>query len=177
MPERMKLSLFLIPFVGALISSPVLAIHLQDVYDDAGPGERYDKLLILDPGEIYTGYLGVTPNTSCAIHGNGALILLDPWGSISASGQAKLDIDGCVISGGTTGINYEKGSNSRVENCTIVNNTMGIQCSETNVTISNCIITNNSRFGIAHRGGPEPTILYNNVWNNTSLNYATFCPG
>lgn len=176
MTLRTKLILLLIPLMGALVSLPADAIHLQDAYDEAQPGDRYDKLLVLEPDEIYTGYLVVDPRTSCAIQGNGALIILDETGAIWASSQAKLDIDGCVITGGLCGLNYDWGSNSTVENCTIVGNTIGIRCWGTNVTIKNCIVANNSQHGIACFQGFEPTILYNNVWGNVEGNYMAYCP-
>jgi exopolysaccharide biosynthesis protein len=163
--------------MSAMISFPAHAIHLQDAYNQAESGEGYDKRLILEPDEIYTGYLVVEPRTSCVIHGNGALIVLDPAGYISAPSQAKLDIDGCVITGGAVGLNYDWGSNSTVENCTLVENGMGIRCWGTTVVIKNCIIANNYQYGIACLDTFEPVILYNNVWANAQLDYAAYCPG
>ena len=180
MALRTKLILLLIPLMGALISAPTGATPLQEVYDQAQPGEGYDKLLVLDPGEMYTGYMVVYPGVSCAIHGNGALITLDQTGSIAVPSWASLDIDGCVITGGYYGLNYDYPSNSTVENCTIVDNSIGVWCGlsqGTQVTIKNCIIADNSQYGIACRENLEPAILYNDVWRNVGGNYMAFCPG
>ena len=177
MKARTKLMFLLFLLMGAMITSPAHAIRLQDAYDQAEPGEGYDKRLVLEPNEVYTGYLVVEPRTSCVIHGHGALIVLDPTGFICASSQAKLDIDGCVITGGAVGLNYDWGSSSTVENCTLVENGMGVRCWGTMVVIKNCIIANNYQYGIACLETYEPVILYNNVWGNAQLNYAAYCPG
>ena len=174
-----KLNLLLIPMLVLVLSAPAGAAHLQDIYDQAGPGEGYDKLLVLDPGEIYTGYLLTTPGNSCVIHGNGALISLDPGGYIWAYTDATLDIDGCVIKGGSNALTYEYCAASTVQNCTIVGNSIGIRVwyPRGEITIKNCIIVNNSQYGIACVEYYEPTILYNDVWGNSVFNYAAYCPG
>jgi len=174
---RLKLLFSIIALAGILFSASSSAMDLQEAYNQAGPGEGYDKLLVLDPTEIYTGYLVVDPGLSCAIHGNGALIVLNENASIWCGSQSKLDIDGCVIRGGAYGINYEYASNSRVENCTIVENTVGIRCWAMTAVIKNCVVADNSQFGIACLEGLEPVILFNNVWNSGQLDYAAYCPG
>jgi hypothetical protein len=177
MKACIKLMFLFFLLIGSIVASPALAIHLQDAYNQAEPGEGYDKRLILEPGETYTGYLVVDPRTSCVIHGNGALIVLDPTGFISAPSGAKLDIDGCVITGGSIGLNYDWGSNSTVQNCTLVENGMGIRCWGTMVVIKNCVIANNYQHGIACLETFEPVVLYNDVWGNVQLDYAAYCPG
>jgi parallel beta-helix repeat protein len=176
MINRSKLFLSIFALVGILFCTAASAIDLQEAYNQAGPGEGYDKLLILDPAEIYTGYLVVDLGISCAIHGNGALIVLNENASIWCGSQSKLDIDGCVIRGGAYGINYEYASNSNVQNCTIVSNTVGIRCWATQVTIKNCIIANNSQFGIASLDYSPPIILYNCMWGNERGDCMQFCP-
>jgi hypothetical protein len=175
MRPRTRLRLLLIPLVVFLLSVPARAMHLQDAYDQAGPGEGYDKLVILDPNEIYTGYMTVYPQKSCRLQGNGALIVLDATGHILAASQSKLDVEGCIITGGSVGLNYDYSSNSTVANCTLVGNGIGIRTWVSQVTIKNCIVVNNFEYGIACREGLEPTVLYNDVWGNGALNYATFC--
>jgi parallel beta-helix repeat protein len=174
---RTKLILSIIALTGMLFYTSASAMDLQEAYNQAVSGEGYDKLLVLDPAEIYTGYLVVDPGLSCAIHGNGALIVLNTNASIWCGSQSKLDIDGCVIRGGAYGINYEYASNSRVENCTFVDNTVGIRCWGMTAVIKNCVVADNSQFGIACLEGLEPVILFNNVWNSGQLDYAAYCPG
>jgi exopolysaccharide biosynthesis protein len=176
MSTRTKLALLLIALMGALLSAPANAIHLQDVYDQAVAGEGYDKLVVLDPGEVYSGYMVVTPRTTCVLHGNGALIVLDATGYISAPSQAKLDIDGCVITGGAFGLNYDWSSNSTVKNCTIVGNDVGIRCWGGQVTITNCIIAHSAQYGIACLDYSPPVISYNCMWANDGGDCMEFCP-
>jgi len=173
---RRTFTLILIPLMTLLLTVPVLAMHLQDAYDQAGSGEGYDKLVILDPSQVYTGYMVVTMQASCCLRGNGALIVLDPGAQIWAGSTSKLDVEECVITGGSYGLSYDYTARSVVRNCTIVGNNIGIRTWISEVIISNCIIANNGEYGIACREGSEPTILYNDVWNNGSLNYAAFCP-
>ena len=152
------------------------AVHLQDAYSDAGPGEGYDKLVVLDPAEVYTGYMVALGNTSNCLRGNGALIVLDSDAQIWAGANTRLDVEGCVITGGSYGISYDYASTSVVSNCTLVGNGVGLRSWIADVTVTNCIIAENDEYGIACRDGYEPTILYNNVWGNGQLNYAAFCP-
>jgi hypothetical protein len=153
------------------------AIPLQQVFQQSGPGEGYDKLIILDPSEIYTGSLYLDMSISCAIRGNGALIILDPDGTITADYQAKLDIDGCVITGGDVALGYMNSRPSNVENCTLVGNNYGVATLFSDVNIKNCIAADNNLFGIYWIAGPRPASQYNNVWGNAQLNYATLCSG
>ena len=174
-----KLICLLAPLALIAIASAAGAVHLQDVYVQAGPGEGYDKLLVLDPAEIYTGYMIVDIGTSCAIHGNGALIALDPTESIqvgqSIPSQTRLDIDGCVITGGAYGIKYEWASQSTVRNCTITGNAVGIRMWGTDGTIENCIIAGNHQYGIACRSGMNPSIMYNCMWGNPGGDCMEYC--
>jgi parallel beta-helix repeat protein len=157
-------------------SAPAGAMRLQDVFDAAGPGEGYDKLIDLDPGQIYTGYMVVASPTTCLLRGNGALILLDPGGQIWAGAGSKLDVENCVITGGAYGLSYEFCANSTVTNCTIVGNDIGIRNWVCQVTITNSIIAGNYEHGIECREEYEPVMSYNDVWGNGQLNYAAFCP-
>jgi parallel beta-helix repeat protein len=150
----------LIPMTIMLWAAPALAMHLQDAYDQAGPGEGYDKLVLLNPSEVYTGFMNVAMQTSCRLRGNGALIVLAPGGQIWAGSTSKLDVEGCVITGGACGLSYDYTARSTVQNC----------------TISNCIVVGNFEYGVACREGSEPTMVYNDVWGNGALDYAAFCP-
>jgi len=126
---------------------------------------------------VYTGYLIVMDGIRCAIQGNGALIRLDTGATISAYTGVTLDVDGCVITGGEVGLGYADCPASRLTNCTLAGNTMGLALSNSQVTVTNCIITDNEQYGICWMTGPRPANLYNNVWGNGQLNYATFCFG
>lgn len=173
---RRTITFMLIPLTAMLWAAPALAMHLQDAYDQAGPGEGYDKLVILNPSEVYTGYMNVSMQTSCCLRGNGALIVLASGGQIWAGSTSKLDVETCVITGGACGLSYDYTARSTVQNCTIVGNNIGIRTWISEVIISNCIVVDNFEYGIACREGSQPTILYNDVWGNGALDYAAFCP-
>jgi len=176
MARTMRCSLIL-PVLILLLASPALAVHLQDVYAQAGPGQGYDKLLVLDPGQVYTGYLIIMDGIRCGIRGNGALIRLDPGATISAYTGVTLDVDGCVITGGEVALGYADCPASQVTNCTLAGNTIGLALANSLVTVANCIIADNQQYGVCWMTGPRPTQWYNNAWGNGELNYATFCDG
>jgi parallel beta-helix repeat protein len=163
--------------LGLAVISSAGAEDLQSIYDAAGPGEGYDKLIILDPGEVYTGYMIVQDGVRCAVHGNGALIELDAFGALMVFYNSTLDIDGCVITGGTEGIYFAYCNASTVRNCTIIGNETGVRCEVAPVTIENCIIANNTERGISCFEGHYPTIQYNDVWGNGQGNYMYLCSG
>jgi len=104
-----KLQLLILIF--AAVSFPVT---LKEVYDAAGPEGKYDKVLNLEKGRLYTGGLSLgwyyNPLTfafdtleekSVKINGNGALIDLKNSVIHIAYTDSVLDIDSCVIIGGT----------------------------------------------------------------------------
>jgi hypothetical protein len=155
---------------------------LQSVFDAAGPGEDYDKLLILDPGIVYTGGFEFS-GLDCCIHGNGAVIDLQGGEILAAYAEgetAVLDVDHCVIVNGTNGLNYD--ANLRDVTGTILNNTFygnqnGIRAfiTGTGLVIKNNIIVSNSNYGIFVKQYYEPTILYNDVWDNPGGAYMEEC--
>jgi len=159
---------------------------LQQVYDNAGPGGGYDKLLELDPAEEYGGDLSIPPGVTVCIRGNGAKII-----GLSFSDQAirvygsGLDIDHCVFVGRETGVNgiyFDSNSYGQVTNNTIVDfNNAGIKIYYYNVsgglTIENSIITG-CYYGLYCEEDYHPTyVAYNDTWGNIGLNYAHYCPG
>jgi hypothetical protein len=92
----------------------VLAATLKEAYDSSLPGEGYDKLVELETGKLYTGGLSLgryyNPFTfafdtledkSVKIRGNGAMIDLKNSVIHIAYTDSILDIDSCVIIGGT----------------------------------------------------------------------------
>ncbi len=97
-------------------------MSLQAAYDACGPGEGYDKLLVLDPANIYTGMLTVTDSVRSCIHGNGALIHLNNLSyrnSIRAWGQSTvLDMDHCIIRGANEAVGLHDGVSGTFSNNT-----------------------------------------------------------
>jgi hypothetical protein len=173
------LSCMLAPSVWAYVS-------LQQVYDNAGSGGGYDKLLELDPQEEYGGDLYITSGVTVCIQGNGAKIigLSSPTRAIRVYGS-KLDIDHCILVGrntGQDGIYYDSNSYGKAANNTITSfknsgiTTYYIQASS-GMVIENNIITD-CYYGYYGIEDYMPTYFaYNCVSGNHSLNRAYYCPG
>ena len=153
------------------------AVSLQSVYDDAGGGEGYDKLLILDPAEVYTGGVWMYLGVKCCIHGNGAVIDLQYSGIRAQDNGTVLDIDHCVLTNGQYGLLYVNNATGTVRNNTILRNDYGIdsQGGKTSLLIENNIIADNSKIGIYCEQYREPIIQYNTVWANPRGDYVYRC--
>jgi nitrous oxidase accessory protein NosD len=157
-------------------SAPV-AESLQAVYDAAGPGEGYDKLLVLDPATLYTGGLSVDRGVRSCVHGNGARIDLQ-YKSIWVAGyETGLDIDHCVVTGGYSGLYIAEDADAIVRNNTFVGNGYGVTCwiGSFDTVIENNIMVGNSVYGVYCREYFEPFLQYNTVWGNTQGNYMKNC--
>ena len=175
--------LLIVGFCVVIAVAGAYAIRLQDAYEKAGPGEGYDKLLVLDPKETYVGSCGVRIGKKSCIRGNGALIDLD-GGSVQAGGNGTdLTVSGCcLINAGYYGaINVTDGAKAQVDGNTICksNGIAGVRIWEySTATIKNNIIWDNAKYGVAkHQNTGTLDILYNDVDNNKAGNYMYFCPG
>jgi hypothetical protein len=178
----MKRSLLIAACVLVAVAG-AYAIRLQDAYEKAGPGEGYDKLLVLDAKETYVGACGVLIGKKSCIRGNGALVNLD-GGSVQAGGNGtQLVISGCcfVNAGYFGAVNVADGANALVDGNTIckTNGLAGIRVWEySTATIKNNVIWGNATYGIAkHDYTGTLNILYNDVDNNKGGNYMYWCPG
>ncbi len=161
----------------AMAFTAASAIPLQSVYDGAGPGEGYDKLLVLDPGETYTGGMFVEEAVRCCVHGNGALIRLEGASIEAAWYETEIDIDHCVITEGLAGVRISDFATGVIRNNTLYGNTYGIQSffGETSILIENNVIVENSLYGIYARENLEPIVQYNTVWGNPGGDYMLNC--
>jgi hypothetical protein len=167
-------------FIAAFLCASAGASHaatLLSAYSKAGPGEGYDKLVILDRGEIYSGPLTIPSNVSCCIRGNDAICSVGP-SDIAISAGALLDIFDTVITNAHYGLHYVEGSSGTVSGNTIYDCVDGVRAIVAQVTVVNNIIANNSGMGIAvDTTLSPPYVAYNNVWGNTGGNYMSFCSG
>ena len=94
----MKKVIFLITTFVILLR----AASLQDMYNNASPGEGYDKLIVLAKDSIYTGRF-VQDVQSVCIHGNGAIIALIDSSILIDGENKRLDIDHAIfIANGNT---------------------------------------------------------------------------
>ncbi|KPJ50477.1 MAG: hypothetical protein AMJ41_01335 [candidate division Zixibacteria bacterium DG_27] len=179
-------SSFLVALIGIALliaQTGFAAVSLQEVYENAGPGEGYDKLMILDPQETYIGDLWISGYLTVCIRGNGALVTAEGGScySIAAFG-AIVDVDHLVIEADRVGILFGFASSGKVRNNTIVGaDDYGIRTYDINLTngveIFNNIIVNNT-YGIYCDDGYLPEyIAYNDLWNNLEGNYMKYCEG
>jgi parallel beta-helix repeat protein len=153
------------------MAMPAFAVTLRSAYNAAGPGEGYDKLVVLDKDGYYTGGLEVVSGT-CCIHGQRSTLDLRV-GEIRVTGSTTLDIDHCIIVGGLRALSYADSTSGVVRNNTIRGNITGVYTwySDPGLLVENNIIVQNSRYGIYAREGYEPAIQYNTVWANLGGDY------
>lgn len=154
---------------------------LQAIYNAAGPGEGYDKLVILDGSKVYTGELGCDAGKKSCIRGNGALIKLEGNRIIISGAGGLLHIEKCLITGGNSddgAIYVAFNCAAEIVNNTIVANKTGIRVWEgSTATIKNNIIAFNTGPGIRKYNAANTSISYNDTHSNAGGNYLQFCPG
>ena len=150
----------------------VQAITLQSVYDAAGPGNGYDKYVVLEQDMIYTGEVGVYEG-DVFIEGNGAIVDLNGglgiWVYAEEAYPANLDIEFVtIINGGYNALTFNGSATGNISNCNFIQNGFGIQIMDSaNITVKNCNFIENSQYGIAVRGTVASLeISYSNFWEN-----------
>ena len=108
---------FLLLALSAAIPAGAVAGTLRGAFDAAGPGAGFDKLVVLEPGRVYTGGLLVGPllvpeseefageaGLDVRIEGNGAVLDLRGGQICMSYCDRRLDIFDCVITNG--GVRY-----------------------------------------------------------------------
>ncbi len=152
---------------------------LQEVFDNAGAENGYDKYLVLSPHVQYEGDLYISGGERTRIIGNGAQIIGDTDNSINIS-YTELDISGCIFIDGYCGLMYSLGSHGKVFSNTFYNTDSSAirtyyPLSTYNVDIYNNIIEN-SFYGISAAEDAEPVYVgYNILYNIGMYNYALYC--
>ena len=147
-------------------------ITLQSVYDDALPGNGYDKYMILEQNITYTGEIGVYEG-SVFIEGNGSIVNLNQglglWVYAEENYPASLYIEYLnIVNGGYNGITFNGSSTGNISNCNFIQNEFGIQImDESNVIVNNSNFISNNQYGVAMRGTTSHfEINYSNFWEN-----------
>ena len=172
--------------LSAIAITPALGLQvsLQAAYDACGHGEGYDKLLVLNPANIYTGMLTVTNSVRSCIHGNGALIhlnILTYRNSIRAWGQGTvLDMDHCIIRGANEAVGLHDGVSGTFVNNTFYDCGYGIYVWDAaSATAYNNIIAFGpaGSMGFARLEGTTTEIHHNDVWQMPGGAYMEYCPG
>ncbi len=156
-----------------LISIKILqGVTLQSVFDNALPGNGYDKYMVLDQNVIYTGEIGVYEG-NVFIEGNGAIVDLNQglglWVYAEQDFPASLHIEYLnIINGGYNGITFNGTSTGNISNCNFIQNEFGIQImDEADVLINNSNFIHNNQYGVSMRGTTAYfEINYSNFWEN-----------
>ena len=174
----LKLKPILIFFLLLFNSSLIRAGTLLEAYQNALPGMGYDKLIILDPGSVYTGGITIT-DEKVGIRGNGAMIDLVGGSQILVNGQSTIEIDGCVIVKGTYGLHCEGEVSAYISQCTFYANDIAISYMSTvgSIEVYNTIISNSNQYGFACHEDSYRILHYIDAYANTGGNYMEFCPG
>lgn len=168
--------------IGLLLGQVGFAeVSLQEVYNNAGPGGGYDKLLELDPQEVYIGDLWITgPYHEVSIRGNGALVVPNGNAYAILVYESLLDVECLVIEANIIGLFYSNNSCGTIKNNTITGAAdYGIRSTDiympSGLEIYNNIIVN-SRYGIyANEDYLPGYIVYNDLWNNSEGDYVMYC--
>ncbi len=169
--------------------STLLADTLRGAFDAAGPGQGFDKLVILEPGRLYTGGLLVGPllipetgtfdsgkGLDLRIVGNGAVLDLKGGQICISYCDNRLEIEDCVVLNGNIrfrGMDWEPGHipQGRVDQVTFY------APHDYGVRIQGCgpgIVVQRNLFVDARDTGPD--WVYHNAfpfeWIYTGLNVA-----
>lgn len=159
------------------LSGQALAIPLQQAYDEALPGAGYDRLIVLDPAETYTGGLRLADETVCILS-CGALIDLQ-GGTIGVEPSAKLDICGVILTGSADkAVSFESGGRGWIDHCTFAGNYDGVWFdSGSNLTLTSNIFVYSSHIGVSCDENVTRWLAYNDAWANAEGDYEEWCAG
>ena len=165
------------------ITQILFAIPMQEVFDNAGPFQDYDKYIVLDNNEIYTGSLGIYEGR-VFINGNGAILNLMNQGGIwiysTDEYPAHLDVEYLtIINGAYYGISYAGTSTGKIENCNFINNDFGLKFFDTStVEVKNSNFIGSGTYGLGlYSLEPNIEVRYSNFWDNAYGDLQENCPG
>ena len=155
---------------------------LQDVFDNAESLHGFDKYLILEEGETYTGGIGIYEGR-IFIEGNGAIIDFEYGGGIwvyaDQYNPAHLEIEYAnIIDGAYYGVSYAGTATGRIENCNLINNDFGLKFFDTvQVEVKNCNLIGCNTYGLGIYGTTATVdINYCNFWDNAEGDTQENCP-
>ena len=159
------------------------SISLQEAFNQAGPNGNYEKYLVLEPNQIYTGGLGIYKG-DIFIDCKGSIIDLQEqngiWVYADEDYPATLDIQYCnIINGAYYGLSYSGISSGSITNCNFYNNNIGVKPFDySEIHIENCNFVNNITYGLGIISEyPIVTINYSNSWGCENGDYWENCPG
>jgi len=171
-------------FLLYILFSTILSNSLQDIFDNAGPENGYDKYIILDPNEIYDGsfynfdyktYINCQGSTIDLNNGAGISIYADEYYN------GSLDIEYCTIYNGSEnwGIDYAGTSTGNITNCNFVSNKIGLTLHDSSyVVLKNSNFIDNDTYGLALITEiPILEVSYSNFYENFEGDCMENCPG
>ena len=165
------------------ITSATYAITLQEAYNSAGPNNEYEKYVILEPNEIYTGGLGIFEG-DVFIDCNESIINLQGgngiWVYSDEQYPSSLHIEHCTITNGIYyGLSFGGNAYGEVINCNLIETNFGLKLfDESNVIVTNSIFSLNQTYGIGiYTEIPTLDISHSLFWNNVESDCMENCPG
>ncbi|MBU0520015.1 right-handed parallel beta-helix repeat-containing protein [bacterium] len=173
----MKKVLTICVLVVLLSALMVHAIPLQQAYTEAQPGAGYDKMIVLDPAETYTGGLEFDDESICIIS-CGALIDLQ-GDRIIANDNGYLDICGVALTNSdSAAIKVNTAGQGWIDHCTFAGNYDGVHFwIGTNLTMTSNIFSYSERWGVWTDESTSRFLAYNNAYSNLGGHYKEWCAG
>ena len=169
--------------ISYILFSIIYCTSLQEVYDNAGSFQQYEKYIILEPESVYTGGIGIYEG-DVYINCMGSTIDLEEgngiWVYADVEYPSSLNIEYCTITNGLYyGISYGGLSEGNIINCNFVNTNYGLKLFDAcDVFITNTIFANNNTYGIGmYTEVPNVEVSYSLFWNNVESDHMENCPG
>ena len=153
------------------------AIPLQQAYDEAGAGAGYDKMIFLDPAEVYTGGLTLSDETVCILSCGAQVDLQES--QIVVEPSALLDICGVVLTNSRNeALNYNEAGNGWVDHCTFWGNYDDVYFWDgSDMTLTSNIFSFSSHYGVYCHEDAQRWMAFNDAWENPGGHYMEYCPG
>ena len=174
---------FILTFISVVYISVAGGTTLQSIFDSSGPGNGYDKYVILEQDMIYTGGVGIFEG-NVQIEGNGAIVDLEGGTGIWVYGDeiipANLDIQYItLLNGEWYGVFYGGLATGNITNCNFINNGYGVQLYDfSEIQIKNSNFVENLYYGVALVSTtPLCNVNYCNAWGNGEAPWGENCPG
>ena len=166
-----------------LITSTAFSMTLQEAYNTAESNNGYEKYILLEPNEIYTGGLGIFEG-DVFIDCNESLIDLQGgngiWVYSDEQYPSSLHIEHCTITNGIYyGLSFGGNSTGEIINCNLVETNFGLKLfDESNVDVRNSIFSSNQTYGIGiYTENPILDISHSLFWSNVEADCMENCPG
>jgi len=176
----MRLIAIAVSFI-LMVSGAFSYQSLQEVYNEAEPGQQFDKYIELDPEIEYLGDLMIFDGMNVYIDGHGAKIYGEHTDLVIGVYSSNLEIHNCVIIGGYGGIYISNLSSGKIYCNTIIG------CSEAGIRtyyidrnkdteIYDNIITD-ADYGVFVIEDELPDyVAFNDLHNISQIGYVQYCP-